>query len=190
MLNCMEHPCPNHIIQSLCAHLHVISNTLTAKAIGISANAAIIRILAFSLRGWRIDFLAIVGIVTVPAYGESLQQVTGTPIPDESPFPVLIQLVLNGLEKRLANEWRHRDFNPGITIGSLRRIRFLRCVRTMLLRTDARFELTCFRLTERRPTHVSRILLHAPYHTAIPVGFALLCGNLSLWETSTHLTDT
>jgi hypothetical protein len=109
--------------------------------------------------------------VAVIAYGESLQQVTGTPTPNASPFAVFIQPVLNGLEKFPANAGWHRDFDPGISIGSVRGIRSLRCLRAMLLRTHARFELSCFRFAESRPTHVRGILQHAPYHTAIPVGF-------------------
>src|SRR5262249_34063888 len=180
---------PDRQVQQSRPHLGMLTEPLTAKAVRIRAQTAVIGVrtrLAFA--GTRAQAFPVEGIATVLALEQALQQIQGTParlLPGMA-F-VLLQLLLHGREYRGLHERGDRDRDPvlrcDITGGDGTPWRY----RTMALGAQPGPQRLQTRLTKRRCPLIGRIFQDAPYHTPVPHGLARASHLACLGQPTTDL---
>jgi hypothetical protein len=90
---------PDQLVQHIGPYLYIITDSLSAKTIGIGADTPVIGIVShFALRRFPADRLAIVGILAVGTNEQALKQVASSALALPSSFSVFFQLQLNGVE--------------------------------------------------------------------------------------------
>src|SRR5215471_11587897 len=100
-------------VQHIGPYLRILTNPLTAKAIRVCAQAAIIGVGAWlAFPSTRAEALPVEGIATVLALEQALQEIAGAPARLPGMALVLPQLVLDGREHRGLHERRDRDRDP------------------------------------------------------------------------------
>jgi hypothetical protein len=90
---------PDQLVQDIGPYLYIITDSLSAKTIGIGADTAVVGIVAhLALGRFSADRFAIVGILAVGTDEQALEEVTGAALALPRPFSVFFQLQLNGVE--------------------------------------------------------------------------------------------
>src|SRR5215831_3871248 len=181
---------PHRQVQQIGPYLRILTNPLTAKAIRVCAQAAIIGVGAWlAFPSTRAEALPVEGIATVLALEQALQEIPGAPARLPGMALVLPQLVLDGREHRGLHERRDRDRDPvlrgNITDGDGP----ARLHGPMALGSQPGPQGLQAGLAKRRGSLIGRILQEAPHDTPIPDGFAGAGHLASLRQPATDLAN-
>src|SRR5215467_8776487 len=181
---------PHRQVQQVRPHLGILTEPLTAKAVRIRAQTAVIGVrtrLAFA--GTGAQAFAIEGIATVLALEQALQQIQGAPARLAGMALVLSQLVLDGRAYFGLHQRWDRDRDPVLWGDIMNGDGTARLHGPVALGAQPRPQRLQAGLAKRRRPLIGRILQDAPHDTAIPDGFAGARPLPGLGEAATDLAN-
>jgi len=160
---------PDRRIGAIGPQLRVGAQALTAKAMGITAAAAVIGIIApLSLCRPQADRLAVIGIAASPAHQQSLQEVALTSASLTVALAIFSELLLSNSEQVAFDErrnWHSQPFLLGHIIGAIGPTRLFRAAahrpQPLAHRSDPGLAKSC------RPD-IGGVLENAPHGRPIP----------------------
>ena len=100
---------PHGFVEFVGANLFILANTLTAEAIRVRTDTAIVGVGNFPFGATTTDLFAVVRIATTFTFQQALQQITSTTFSFAATQAVLGQLFLHGLKQFFGDDCRHRD---------------------------------------------------------------------------------
>jgi len=93
--------------------LGVVTHPLATEPIGVRPDTAVIGIVSrVALRRAGADGLAIVGILTLCAHHQPLEQIAGTTLALAGPPPIALSLLLHGRKQLPTDQRGHGYFDP------------------------------------------------------------------------------
>jgi hypothetical protein len=103
---------PHQLVQQVRATLLVATDPRTTKAIRVTSDTSIVRIVTWlALAGRPAQWLAVVGVATLTTDQQSLQQIALAALALPPPLAILRQLFRHGCEESLVHDRRHPDAN-------------------------------------------------------------------------------
>jgi hypothetical protein len=162
-------PLPHGLFEAVGADRPVVADGSAAEAVAVSADAAVVAVLAprpIHLRPGR--RLAVVGVPAAAAHGQALQQPARSPQPVPLASAVLRELRLRGLEHGLVDECGHGHLDPLLTRHGNARRRARRRMRMATDRPQTRPGRQEARVPVDRPTDIGRVGRHAAYGRRVP----------------------
>src|SRR4051795_3225095 len=163
------HFLPDRRIGAIGSQLRVGAQALTAKAMGITAAAAVIGIVALlALCRPQADRLAVIGIAASPAYQQSLQEVALASASLTVALAIFGELLLSNSEQVAFDErrnWHSQPFLLGHIIGAIGPTRLFRATahrpQPLAHRSDPG-------LAKSRAPDIGGVLENAPHGRPIP----------------------